>query len=117
MPAETDTMVRVQQEWDGWRTADVRLQDLHNIHWLQPAGAPRQLAHGYVSCAAITGGSLLHECSGNPSSHQLLVCVLKRHTAPSAWAEIERQANAGLINMAAAAGRSPSSPQPHRSIS
>lgn len=116
MPAEADTKVRVQQEWDGWRTADVRLQDLHNIHWLQPPGAPRPLAHGYVSCASITAGSLLHECSGSPSSHRLLVCVLKRHTAAAAWAEIERQANgAAMIGMAAAV-RKPSVPQPHRTV-
>lgn len=114
MPAAADTKVRVQQEWDGWRTADVHLQDLHNIHWRQPPGAPRQLAHGYVSCASITGGSLLHECSGSPSSHRLLVCVLKRHTAAPAWAEIERQANAATMIGMAAGGRSPTVPQPHR---
>jgi LDH2 family malate/lactate/ureidoglycolate dehydrogenase len=115
MPAASDTMVRVQQEWDGWRTADVPLQALHNIHWLQPAGAPRPLAHAYVSCAGITSGSLQHECSGAASSHQLLVCVLKRHTAAAAWSEIERQANAGMIGMAAAGSRSASVPPSHRS--
>jgi hypothetical protein len=33
----TDTLVRVLDHWDGWRTAEIRMHDLLEIHWLQPA--------------------------------------------------------------------------------
>ena len=54
----------VQSEWNGWRTAGVKMSDLHEVHWFQPTGAPRPLVHGYVSCASITAGELPHNCTG-----------------------------------------------------
>src|SRR5688572_11568861 len=83
----------VRREWDGWRTAEVRLGDLQNIHWFQPRGAPRALVHGYISCASITAGSIPHNCELSGRPHRLLVCVLKRHSPPSVYAEIARRAD------------------------
>jgi hypothetical protein len=87
-----ETSVCVQREWDGWQTAEVRLGDLQNLHWFQPNRAPRPLAHGYVSCASITVGDIPHNCSCTQGPHTLLVCVLKRHSLPSVYAEIARRA-------------------------
>jgi hypothetical protein len=94
MPTENDMLICVQREWDGWRTAEVRLGDLQNIHWHQPGRAPRPLLHGYISCASITAGEIPHDCERTAGPHRLLVCVLKRHSAPSVYAEIARRADA-----------------------
>jgi hypothetical protein len=93
MRLEDDTRICVQREWNGWRTAEVRLRDLQQVHWLQPSGAPRPLVHGYVSCDGFITGSLVHECAPEQRPHPLLVCVLKSHTVPAVYDELVRRAN------------------------
>ena len=96
--ANSDEMlVCVQREWDGWRTTYVRLGDLQNIHWFQPQRAPRPLVHGYISCASMTGGAIPHTCEPTEGSHTLLVCILKKHSTPSVYAEVARRADAQRI--------------------
>jgi|SRR6187200_1676574 len=92
MTAQDDLLVRVHREWDGWRSAEVRLSDLRDIHWLQPAHAPHQLVHGFVPCTGIVTGELTHSCDPASAPHSLLVCVLKRHAMPSVYAELARRA-------------------------
>jgi hypothetical protein len=87
-----DMLIPVQREWNAWRTAQVRLGDLQNIHWLQPHGAPVPLVHAYVGCASFVNRDIPHDCKGTQIPHRLLVCVLKRHIAPSAYAELTRRA-------------------------
>jgi hypothetical protein len=87
-----DMLIPVQREWNGWRTAEVRLGDLQNIHWLQPNGAPVPLVHAYVACTSFAHRDIPHDCERTPSPHRLLVCVLKKHTAPAAHAELARRA-------------------------
>jgi hypothetical protein len=91
MNANDDALVSVNGEWHGWETAEVRVGDLETIHWRQPTGAPRPLLHGYISCAK-TAGRLPHACATGTAPHRLLVCVLKKHTVPSIYAEIARRA-------------------------
>jgi hypothetical protein len=93
MQAEDRTLIRVQREWDGWRTAEVRLSDLQDVHWFQPGGAPRPLVHGYISCGSVVRGDIPHDCDRTPAPHRLLVCVLKKHTAAGAYSEIARRAD------------------------
>jgi len=85
-------LVRVQREWNGWQKGEVRLGDLQNIHWLQPERAHRPLLHAYISCASIIAGEIPHNCERTKGPHTLLVCVLKRHSTPSVYAEIARRA-------------------------
>lgn len=92
MQALNDMLIPVQREWKGWRTADVRLGDLQNIHWLQPNGAPVPLVHAYVLCTSFVNGDIPHDCGRVAVPHRLLVCVLKSHIAPSAHAELARRA-------------------------
>jgi hypothetical protein len=92
MQAAAEMIVWVQREWDGWQTAEVRLRDLQDIHWSQPDRAPRPLLHGYVSCASIRSGALPHDCERTDGPHTLRVCILKRHSPPSVYAEIVRRA-------------------------
>jgi hypothetical protein len=102
MQPEDATLIRVQREWNGWRSAQVRLDHLHDVHWFQPDRAPRQLVHGYVSCASIVDGDIPHECSLTQGPHRLLVCVLKRHTTPGAYAELARRADGHQVSAATA---------------
>lgn len=102
MQAEATRIIRVQSEWNGWRTAGVKMSDLHEVHWFQPTGAPRSLVHGYVSCASITAGELPHNCTGTGSPHRLLVCVIKSHTSEAVYAELERRANAHALETGSA---------------
>jgi hypothetical protein len=93
MPVHDDLLVCVQREWNGWRTGQVRLHDLQDIHWFQPSGAPRRLAHGYIACTNIVAGALPHDCERASAPHRLLVCILKSHTGTSLYAEIARRAD------------------------
>jgi hypothetical protein len=87
-----DILVCVQREWNGWQTAEVRLSDLHDIHWFQPDHAPKPLVHGYVSCASFGAAALPHNCERSAGPHTLRVCVIKRHIASSVYEEVARRA-------------------------
>jgi hypothetical protein len=87
-----DMLIPVQREWNGWRTAAVRLGDLQNVHWLQPSGAPVPLVHAYVVCTNFRTGDVPHDCNLTPAPHRLLVCVVKKHIAPIAYLELSRRA-------------------------
>jgi len=90
----SDTVVCVQGRWDDWKTAEVRLRNLQDVHWSQPSGAPRSLVHGYILCSDIIAGEVAHACAGGGAlPHRLRVCVLKRHSAPTVYAEIARRAD------------------------
>jgi hypothetical protein len=90
---ETDTVLRVLGAWTSWRSAHVRFDDLHDIHWLQPSGAPRPIVHGYISCSDILDGEIPHGCERTKGPHLLLVCILKAHTNPSAYATLTTRAD------------------------
>jgi hypothetical protein len=98
MRAEDETLIRVQRDWDGWRTGEVRLGDLKNVHWLQPSRAPRPLVHGYISCTSIVTGDIPHDCALSEGPHRLLVCALKNHLVPSAYAELARRADIAALH-------------------
>lgn len=87
----TNPHISVRSAWNGWETAEVALADLEDAHWLRPPGAPRPLVHAFVTCDRFTGGWISHECGGTP--HRLRVCVLRSHTAASAYSQLARQAD------------------------
>jgi hypothetical protein len=100
-----ETVIRVHRDWNGCRTAEVRLGDLEQIHWFQPFGAPRPLVHGHISCASIVSGDIPHECNRPESAHRLLVCILKKHTIASVHAELVRRADEqGILSPSVGAG-------------
>lgn len=92
-----EALIRVHREWNGCRTAEIRLGDLKQIHWFQPSGAPRPLLHGYVSCAGFASGDIPHECNHVNAPHQLLVCVLKKHTLATVYVELVQRAGEQLV--------------------
>jgi hypothetical protein len=79
-PVDNRTVV-VQRDWNGWRTATVLMEDLQDVHWFQPRGAPRPLIHAHVCCSKILSGEIPHDCAPTPVPHRVRVCVLKSHTA------------------------------------
>jgi hypothetical protein len=88
MPGES--IVRVQQDWNSWRSAEVRLCDLEDIHWMQPKGSPRPLLHGYVNCRSVLNSGIPHACDDSATAHRLRVCILKRHVPPLSYFELVR---------------------------
>ena len=93
MPLQDETLIRVHREWDGWRTAEVRVGDLQDVHWFQPHGAPHPLVHARVLSTNLVTGDILHDCERSPGPHRLRVCVLKRHTVPTVYADLARRAD------------------------
>ena len=93
MSAHDDMLIRVLSEWKGWRSAEVRLRDLQNVHWVQPNHAPHPLVHGYTFCTNIVTGEIPHNCDRTAPPHRLLVCVLRAHNLPTAFAELARRAD------------------------
>jgi hypothetical protein len=93
MLADSEKLVVVQREWDGWHTSLVRLSDLENVHWFQPHHAPRPLLHAEVVCTNIREGDIPHNCEVTPPPHRLTVCVLKRHISASVFADLAARAD------------------------
>lgn len=87
-----DALVAVQNEWNGWRTAMVRVADLQNIRWAQPFGARLPMIHAIVSCDRLVSGRIAHQCDGTVC-HRLAVFVLKSHTQPAVFAELSKMAD------------------------
>jgi hypothetical protein len=92
MTPTVETKIHVRNAWNGWQGAEVRVDDVKDVHWSQPAGAPHRMLHGYVFCTQ-THGRIPHECDATPRPHRLLVCVLRRCVATSAYRELERRAS------------------------
>ena len=82
---DNTTPVSVQLEWNGWQSADVRVDDLENVHWWQPPGAPRALLHAYVMSAKLNTGEVGSTNANDSLQQRLLVCVLKSHTPPATY--------------------------------
>jgi hypothetical protein len=89
-----DFLIPVQCGWNAWQTAEVRVGDLEDLHWLHPPRAPRPLLHAYVSCDKVVNGVLPHNCRAADRPHRLLVCVIKRHTAPNVYSALATRAHA-----------------------
>jgi hypothetical protein len=94
-----DFLVVVQSDWSSCRTAMARLEDLRDIHWSQPNGAPRRLIHASVRCDKVVSGEIAHDCHVTPPPHDLVICVLKSHTAPCVFEELSQRADRAGISM------------------
>lgn len=107
-----DRTIFVEQTWNGWRIAEIPVRNLHEVHWRQPAGAPRALLHGYISCGDIAADVFAHDCDRGSAPHRLLVCVLKKHCAPSTYASVAERAGASVKTVAPATTAIPVRRQP-----
>ena len=92
--ASSDARIRVHANWRDWRTAEIRLADLHEVQWLHTAGAPHPLLHGYVDCSDIRSGQIPHVCDSSSAPHRLLVCVIRRNVLAAHYEELVHRADA-----------------------
>ena len=79
---EADTVL-VRRQWNDYRTARYRLDQIDGVHWDDTSGgvfsrAPRPFLHGYVSCDGMTGGQLPHSCEHGRRPHSIKVCIVKK---------------------------------------
>ena len=93
MAPQTGTLIRVYDQWNGWHSAEIRIDDFTGVHWFQPPGAPHRMLHGFIQCTNLVTGTIPHDCDGS-SSHRLMVCVLKKQTASTAFEELVHRADA-----------------------
>ena len=92
-PEYDDLLIPVQSHWKAASDVMIRLGDLQDPHWYQPSDAPRSIMHAYVRCSPTLAGALHHRCDESCASHRVRVCVLKRRTLPTAYAELTRRAS------------------------
>jgi hypothetical protein len=83
----SSVVVPVRSAWNGWHKADAPVDSLEDVHWRQPAGAPKRLVHAYVMRRQILSGDIPQAGEGTDGQDRLLICVLKRD-APSAIYEL-----------------------------
>src|SRR4051812_49599101 len=89
MKSPNESAISVTVQWNDWRSANTRIDDLRNVHWHHPKGAPHPLLHAYVSCSEVSG--LAHTCEADSAPHEIRVCVLKSHNIPAAYEELVRR--------------------------
>lgn len=85
-------LISVQAAWNGWRSAEVRLGDLRDVHWFQPAGAPSRILHAWIQCSDMVVGDIPHDCDSVTAPHRVRVCLLKSHTLPRIYAQLAKRA-------------------------
>ena len=74
--------VWIQRQWDDWKEARVRLEDLSGFHWGDISGgvqavAPRSFIHAYVLCSDFIEGEVAHSCRHGRGPHKIKVCITK----------------------------------------
>jgi hypothetical protein len=95
-----DVLIRVHGSWSGWRSVEIRLEDVEDVHWCQPPGAPHPLVHGFVWCTHLKNGNLRHECDRESGPHRVRVCILKHHTLATIYADLARRAGKRSVSSA-----------------
>jgi hypothetical protein len=100
-----DCGISVTADWNDWRSANARLDDLRDVHWHQPQSAPQPMIHAYLSCADIISGDLPHRCDQVSAPHRIRVCVLRSHNVASAYAELVRRADQATTSSCPHSGR------------
>jgi hypothetical protein len=111
MRADEDLRISVTADWKDWRSTRVRVDDLRDVHWHQPPGAPHPLVHAYIACSEIVVDRT-HVCDVAVTPHRVRVCVLKSHNIPSVYSALARRADRPPAALSAAAvalvdGRTP----------
>jgi hypothetical protein len=93
MEAHAKPLIRVHDQWDGWRTGEVRFVDLHDVHWFQPVGAPEPFIHAIVLCTNVLTTDIRHECEPSSVPHRIRVCILKTQVPAPMYGELARLAD------------------------
>jgi hypothetical protein len=96
----SEVLIRVHGSWSGWRSVEIPLEDLEDVHWRQPPGAPHPLVHGFVWCTHDKREDVRHECVGASAPRRVLVCILKHHTVATIYADLARRAGKRCVSNA-----------------
>lgn len=91
------TTVFVRRQWNDYRIAEVRPEDLRDPHWRMSSGgvgkrSPRPVLHARMLCTAVQSGELAHSCEHGPPPHDILVCIVKKDNTRAVYAELEEAA-------------------------
>ena len=62
----------------------ISIDDLEDVHWYQPQGAPRPIMHAYVRATRVPR-QLLQDSGLASSPERIRVCILKCHTMAKAY--------------------------------
>ncbi len=97
MSEARDKLVVVRRQWNDYRTATYRLDNVWDPKWRTVSGgvnamAPQPFIHARVWCNQMIKGDLAHSCGHGPPPHEILVCVVKRDNEPDVFAKLERMA-------------------------
>jgi hypothetical protein len=104
MQQSNDVIVRVHESWNGWRSSEVRVDDLQDVRWGRPPAAPHAMIQAWVWCTQLQAGNLVHACDRTPKPHRIPVCVLKHHVIATTYAGLVNRANAGSAAAASTEG-------------
>jgi hypothetical protein len=80
---DKSAIITVRRQWNDWRMATYRLDDVAELHWSAVSGgvqavAPKPFIHGYVQCDRMLAGELAHSCRHGEGPHRIKVCVTKK---------------------------------------
>jgi hypothetical protein len=94
--SEPEQIVSVRRQWNDYREARYRLDDISDMHWTDVSGgvnarAPRKFVHGYVRCDGMIDGELAHSCRHGTGPHRVKVCITKKGNEP-VWPKILERA-------------------------
>lgn len=93
----TGPIVRVRRQWNDWREAEYRFEDVSGLHWDVESGginqmAPQPFIHGYVMCDGMLSGELAHSCAHGRGPHRIKVCVVKKANTPEVFNRLLEEA-------------------------
>lgn len=85
--------VWVRRQWNDYRRARYRLEDVQGFHWDTVSGgvgapAPQPFVHAYVWCNGMQEGELAHSCAHGAGPHRIKVCIVRKDNNPQAFAQI-----------------------------
>jgi len=89
--------VTVRRQWNDWRTATLRVEDLYDLHFTSFSGgisvaSPRPFLHGYCSCHAFIDGEVAHSCIHGSAPHWIKVCVVQMDNSKAAYKRLAAKA-------------------------
>jgi hypothetical protein len=96
--AETSAIVFVRRRWNTPEVAQVRVDEIWNLHFRdEPGGVcralPRAFLCAHVWCDKLQAGTLAHNCrSDPPAPHELLVCILPTDNAAAVYEGLRARA-------------------------
>jgi len=95
-------LVVVRRQWNDWREAKYRFDQLEDPHWSYTCGgicvpAPRAFIHAYVICTAMVEGELAHSGTHGSCPHRIKVCVVKKANAKDVFADLKAIADTKCV--------------------